>query len=111
LLNDQVGPFFDSQEVALHRILTDRGTEYCGSPDSQEYELYLASENSDHTRPKGKSPQTNGRVARLPKTMRTEFSRIPFRKKIYTTLAELQADLDEWLRYSHDERVHQGRWG
>lgn len=40
LLNDQGVPFFEEKEVPLSRILTDRGTEYCGSPDSQEYELY-----------------------------------------------------------------------
>ena len=109
LLNDQVVPFFDSREVPLHRILTDRGTEYCGSPDSHEYELSLAIENIDHTRTTVTSPQTNGRVERLHKTMLTEFYRITFRKKIYTTLAGLQADLDEWLRYDNEERVHQGR--
>jgi hypothetical protein len=48
--------------VPLSRILTDRGTEYCGSPDSHEYELYLAVENIDHTRTKVKSPQPNGIV-------------------------------------------------
>ena len=110
LLNDQVVPFFDAHEVPLSRILTDRGTEYCGSPDSHEYELYLAIENIDHTRTKGKSPQTNGIVERLHKTMLNEFYRITFRKKLYTTVAELQADLDEWLRYYNEERVHQGRW-
>jgi transposase InsO family protein len=95
--------------VPLSRILTARGTEYCGSPDSHEYELYLAVENLDHTRTKVKSPQTNGMVERLRKTMLNEFYRITFRKKIYTTLAEFQADLDEWVRYSNEERVHQGR--
>lgn len=43
--------------------------------------------------------------------MLTEFYRITFRKKIYTTLTELQQDLEEWLRYYNEERVHQGRWG
>ena len=84
LLNDQVVPFFEEQEVPLSRILTDRGTEYCGSPDSHEYELYLAVENIDHTRTKVKSPQTNGIVERLHQTMLNEFYRITFRKKIYT---------------------------
>lgn len=103
-------PFFEEHEVPLSRILTDRGTEYCGSPDSHEDELYLAIENIDHTRTKVKSPQTNGIVERLHKTMLNEFYRITFRKKIYTTLAELQADWEEWLRDSNEERVHQGRW-
>ena len=40
LLNDRVVPFFDAQDVVLQRILTDRGTEYCGSPERHEYELY-----------------------------------------------------------------------
>ncbi len=109
-LTDQVVPFFDAQEVPLSRILTDRGTEYCGSPDSHEYELYLAIENIDHTRTKVKSPQTNGIVERRQKTILDEFYRITFRKKIYPSLAELQTDLDEWIRYYNQERGHQGRW-
>jgi len=96
--------------VPLNRILTDRGTEYCGSPDSHEEELYLARENIDHTRTKGKSPQTNGLVERWHRTMLSEFYRIPFRKKISTSLAELQTDLEEGIRYYNEERVHQGRW-
>ena len=110
LLNDQVIPFFEAHEVPLSRILTDRGTEYCGSPDSHEYELYLAVENIDHTRTKVKSPQTNGIVERFHKTMLSEFYRITFRKKIYANLADLQGDLDGWLREYNEERVHQGRW-
>src|SRR5919109_869356 len=50
LLNDRVIPFFDEQGVTLQRVLTDRGTEYCGGPESHEYELYLAVENIDHSR-------------------------------------------------------------
>ena len=32
-----------------------------------------------------------------------------FRKKLYTSLEELQADLDEWLVYYNEERTHQGK--
>lgn len=110
LLNDPVVPFFEAHEVPLSRILTDRGTEYCGSPDSHEYELYLAIETIDHTRTKVKSPQTHGIGERFHKTMLNEFYRITFRKKIYTSLAALQTDLDGWLREDNEERVHQGRW-
>jgi hypothetical protein len=60
LLNDRVLPFFDSHEVKLLRVLTDRGSEYCGNPERHEYELYLAIEDIDHSRTKTKSPQTNG---------------------------------------------------
>src|SRR6195256_2761007 len=82
LLNDRVVPFFDEKEVKLSRVLTDRGTEYCGNPEHHEYELYLAVEDIDHSRTKTKSPQTNGIVERLHKTMLNEFYRIAFRKKL-----------------------------
>ena len=41
LINDRVVRFFEEQEVKLCRVLTDRGTEYCGNPEHHEYELYL----------------------------------------------------------------------
>jgi len=40
LLTDQVGPFFEEHEGPWSRLLPDRGTEYWGSPDSHEYEVY-----------------------------------------------------------------------
>lgn len=110
LLNDRVIPFFDAQEVALQRVLTDRGTEYCGSPERHEYELYLAVENIDHTRTKTKSPQTNGIVERFHKTLLNEFYRIAFRKTLYTSLEQLQEDLDLWMKQYNEVRPHQGRW-
>ena len=110
LLNDRVIPFYENAGIPLQRVLTDRGTEYCGTHDRHEYELYLAVENIDHTRTKAKSPQTNGIVERFHKTMLDEFYRIAFRKKIYTTISELQADLDIWMDEYNQERTHQGRY-
>src|SRR5512147_1413037 len=109
LLNDRVVPFFEAHEVRLSRVLTDRGTEYCGT-DRHEYELYLAVEDIDHTRTKVKSPQTNGICERFHKTVLNEFYRVAFRKKIYRTLDELQADLDRWLKLYNEQRPHQGKW-
>jgi hypothetical protein len=110
LVNDKVIPFFDAREVKLCRVLTDRGTEYCGNPEHHEYELYLAVEDVDHSRTKTKSPQTNGIVERLHKTMLDEFYRIAFRKKIYRSIDELQDDLDDWIASYNEQRPHQGRW-
>lgn len=110
LLNDRVVPFFAAHDIPLCRILTDRGTEYCGSPDRHEYELYLAVEDIDHTRTKVKRPQTNGICERWHKTVLNEFYRVAFRKTVYTTLAALQADLDAWLVEYNEQRPHQGRW-
>lgn len=110
LLNDRVLPFFDEYALPLLRILTDRGTEYCGAPERHEYELYLAVEDIEHTRTKTKSPQTNGIVERLHKTLLDEFYRVTFRKKVYRGMAELQTDLDAFLRHYNTDRPHQGRW-
>ena len=110
VLNDRVLPFFEQHEIPLTRVLTDRGTEYCGAPERHEYELYLAVENIDHTRTKTRHPQTNGICERFHKTMLNELYRVAFRKKIYRTLDELQADLDHWLQEYNEQRSHQGRW-
>jgi transposase InsO family protein len=110
LLNDRVVPLFDAHEIPLLRVLTDRGTEYCGNPERHEYELYLAVEDIDHSRTKTKSPQTNGIVERFHKTVLNEFYRVAFRKKVYRTIDELQADLDEWIKRYNEQRPHQGRW-
>ena len=110
LLNDRVVPFFDEKEVKLSRVLTDRGTEYCGNPEHHEYELYLAVEGIDHSRTKTKSPQTNGICERFHKTVLNEFYRIAFRKKLYASIEDLQNDLDLWVRSDNEERPHQGHW-
>jgi transposase InsO family protein len=110
LLNDRVVPFFDEHGIAVSRILTDRGTEYCGTPERHEYELYLAVEDIDHSRTKAKSPQTNGICERFHKTVLDEFYRVAFRKRIYETIGQLQADLDDWMEEYNRARSHQGRW-
>ena len=110
MLNDRVLPFFDAQGIVVSRVLTDRGTEYCGHPQNHAYELYLAVENIDHTRTKARSPQTNGICERFNKTILQEFYQVALRKKLYHAIEELQADLDDWMRHYNTERTHQGRW-
>ena len=109
ILNDRVVPFYDEHGIRLCRVLTDRGTEFCGR-ESHEYELYLAVEDIDHSRTKAKSPQTNGICERFHRTLLDEFYRVAFRKKIYRTIEELQTDLDAWLVDYNEQRPHQGRW-
>ena len=108
ILNDRVVPFYDEHGIPLSRVLTDRGTEFCGS-ESHEYELYLAVEDIDHTRTKAKSPQTNGICERFHRTVLDEFYRVAFRKKIYMTLEEMQTDLDAWIDSYNYDRTHQGK--
>ena len=94
MLNDRVIPFFEQHDLKLMRMLTDRGTEYCGNRENHEYELYLAVEDIDHSKIKAKSPQTNGICERFNRTVQNEFYVTAFRKKIYTSIEQLQTDLD-----------------
>ncbi len=110
LLNDRVVPFFEQHEIPLLRILTDRGTEYCGKPEHHEYQLYLAVEDIDHSRTKVHSPQSNGICERWHKTVLQEFYQVAFRKKVYRSLDELQADLDTWVTQYNQERPHSGKY-
>lgn len=109
LLNDKVLPAFAEQGMSVIRILTDRGTEYCGKPETHDYQLYLALNDIEHTKTKAFHPQTNGICERFHKTILDEFYRVTFRRKLYTTLEELQADLDDWVRYYNNDRTHQGK--
>ena len=110
ILNDRVIPWYDNQDIALLRILTDRGTEYCGKIENHAFQLFLSIENIDHSRTKAFSPQTNGICERFHKTMKQEFYDTAFRKKIYFSIEELQKDVDEWLRYYNNERPHSGKY-
>lgn len=110
VLNDRVLPFFEEQEIPVLRILTDRGSEYCGVREHHEYELYLTVENIEHTRTKAKSPQTNGICERFHKTILEEFYQVAFRRKLYESLEALQADLDQWIEHYNHERPHSGRY-
>lgn len=107
-LNEVVLPWFNEQGVRLLRILTDRGTEYCGKVEQHAYQLFLGIEDIDHSKTKARSPQTNGLCERFHKTMKNEFYDIAFRKKIYHTVEQLQQDVNEWLRQYNEYRPHSG---
>ena len=109
LLNDKVLPMFEEYGMGLIRILTDRGTEYCGRPETHDYQLYLALNDIEHTKTKVRHPQTNGICERFHKTILNEFYQVTFRKKIYSSIEYLQKDLDEWLYDYNHERTHQGK--
>lgn len=110
MLNDMVLPFFEQQQIPLLRVLTDRGTEYCGKADYHEYELYLQIEGVDHSKTKARSPQTNGICERFHRTIQEEFYAVAFRRKLYTSIGEMQTDLDEWIKKYNEERTHSGKY-
>lgn len=109
MLNDKVIPFYDEAEIPLLRVLTDRGTEFCGAREHHAYELYLAIEDVEHTKTKARHPQTNGICERFHQTIQNEFYAIAFRKKLYLNIEQVQADLDEWVAYYNQRRPHSGK--
>ena len=109
LLNDKVLPLFESYDLPMLRILTDRGTEYCGHEEHHAYQLYLAVNDIDHTKTKARTPQTNGICERFHKTILQEFYQVTLRKHMYHDIESLQKDLDEWLESYNNERTHQGK--
>jgi transposase InsO family protein len=110
ILNDRVIPWFEEQDVRILRVLTDRGSEYCGKIERHEFQLYLAIEDIDHTKTKTKSPQTNGICERFHQTIQNEFYAIAFRKKLYHSVEELQGDVDKWLDEYNHSRTHSGKY-
>jgi transposase InsO family protein len=92
-LNDRVLPFHDEYDLPMLRIMTDRGTEFCGRADKHDFQLFLAINDIDHTKTKVKSPQTNGICERFHKTVLQEFYQVAFRKKLYDSIDTLQSDV------------------
>ena len=84
-------PFFEDQGMGVLRMLTDRGTEFCGRTDQHDYELFLAVNEIEHTKTKARHPQTNGICERFHKTILQEFYQVAFRKKLYRSIEELQS--------------------
>jgi hypothetical protein len=108
-LNDKVLPFFDSEQMRLLRVLTDRGTEYSGKIEQHPYQLFLHLNDIDHSRTKAYHPQTNGCTERLNQIIQEEFYAVAFRKTLYMSLDQMQADLDVFMAYYNEQRTNQGK--
>lgn len=107
ILHNDVIPQYKEWKIDLETILTDNGREFCGT-DAHPYELYLQLNDIEHRRTKVRSPQTNGFVERFNRTLKEEFFIPALKKKIYTSIEELQQDLDKWLFHYNYERPHRG---
>lgn len=109
ILNDRVLPFFEEQQIPVLRVLTDRGTEFCGAPERHPYQLFLQLNSIEHTKTRVRSPQSNGICERFHQTVLNEFYRVAFRKKIYSDIETLQRDLDAHMLEYNTKRTHQGK--
>jgi len=108
VLYDRVVPFYESHGLTIEHILTDNGREYCGRAMIHPYQIFLDLYDITHRRTKVATPRTNGFVERFNRTVLDEFFRETFRKKLYTSVEELQIDLDQWLIYYNNQRPHRG---
>ncbi len=108
LLHERVPPVYEQAGLALERVLTDNGREYCGRALQHPYELYLTVQQVEHRTTKVHSPQTNGFCERFHRTLKDEFFSVAYRKKLYGSVQELQEDLDGFVRFYNEQRSHQG---
>ena len=95
----------------ISRILTDNGLEFTTHHQSKnhKFEDLLSFYKIKHKYTKIRHPWTNGAVERLNQTYHQEFYQVTFRKKIYTSLPELQDDLDKFTDYYNFQRPNQGK--
>jgi transposase InsO family protein len=107
VLHNEVVPFYAVHEIPIAAVLTDNGTEFCGTPE-HPYELYLRLCEVGHRRTRVRRPQTNGFVERFNRTVKEEFFEVAMVKTFYASVEQLQGDLDAWLHYYNRERTHQG---
>jgi transposase InsO family protein len=102
-------PFFDEHSISVLRVLKDNGSEYCGRQENHAYALFLHLNDLEHTRIRVRHPQTNGAVERLNQAVQEEIYKVAFRKNLYRSLPEIQADLDEFMAWYNADRTNQGR--
>lgn len=96
-------PLYGRAGWPIARVLTDGGSEFKGAFDAACRELGIR-----HTRTKPRHAWTNGFVERLQGTILTEHWRVAFRRRYFTSRAQLQRSLDEYLRFYNRQRPHQG---
>ncbi len=94
--------FFTSTQDFLSVYL---GSEHHTHP----YQLFLHLNGIEHSRTKVRHPQTNGSTERLNQIIQNEFYKVAFRKKIYTSIEEIQVDLDIFMATYNNERTNQGK--
>lgn len=106
-LHNEALPFYREHDLRIGAVLTDNGTEFCGTSE-HPYELYLALSDIEHRTTRVRHPQTNGFVERFQRTVQEEFFETAWRTKLYESVEALQQDLDRWLEHYNRERPHQG---
>ena len=97
--------------ISLHAVLTDNGKEFTTHWESKnhDFEHLLKKFKIQHRLTKVRHPWTNGACERLNRTILEEFYQVAFRSKIYSSVEELNQDLQEFLAFYNTRRTHQGK--
>jgi transposase InsO family protein len=106
-------PVCDALELALARhgvpeaILTDNGKVFTArfgpGPGPVRFDRICHNQGIDHLLTAPRSPTTTGKVERWHKTLRREF----LGGKVFDSIVDAQAQLDEWVAFYNHERPHQ----
>jgi len=102
-LRTRVVPTYQRAGHQVRAVLTDGGPEFYGRFLTACRELEI-----EHRRTKPRHAWTNGFVERLQGTILNELWRVAFRRTYYTSVAQLERDLQAYLRFYNRERPHQG---
>ncbi|MEW6189033.1 MAG: integrase core domain-containing protein, partial [Actinomycetota bacterium] len=111
-LESSILPMHRAFSIPLHRVLTDNGKEYTAlSKRGKKIHIFERALRKYGIRlelDQAKHPWTNGYAESFHKTLLNDFYHLAFRRKVYTSLEELQKDLDEFLYHYNFKRTHQG---
>lgn len=99
ILHNDVLTFYQQQGLKIEAILTDNGREYCGGLTHHHYEIYLELNGIQHRKTRIATPKTNGFAERFNRTVKEEFFDMALRQKLYTSIEDLQKELDQWLKH------------
>jgi transposase InsO family protein len=102
-LRDVLVPLYRKAGWPLRRILTDNGSTFKGA-----FALACRELGIRQTRTQPGHAWTNGFVERFQGTLLHEHWRVAFRRRYFTSRAQLQQSLDAFLEYYNRQRPHQG---
>lgn len=102
-LADDVAPVYAEAGISLAEVVVDGGPEFKGAFTRRCARLGI----SRHQLPP-RSPNLNAFVERFQGSVLHLHHRIAFRYRFYTDAADIDADLQAWMRFYNFERPHRG---
>jgi hypothetical protein len=89
-------------EARNPRIISDNGSQFL----SKDFEELLVLLEFGHTLTSANHPQSNGKLERFHRTLKTEH----VRRSAYFDYHDAQTRMTQWISYYNNERLHSGIW-